>query len=77
MFGSARRMSTTFAWCATIASNPIPWTPSVCTEICPMSWLGMNPVGIFMKHQIVATRSSSETTIVTAWWVIACRRVQA
>ena len=42
-----------------------------------MSWLGMKPIGIFMKHQIVATRSSTETTIVIAWCVIACRSVQA
>ncbi len=54
-FGFFATISATARWCCTSDSNEIPSAASVKAKICPVSVLGMNPLGIATNIQIVAS----------------------
>ncbi len=45
IFGSWRTMAATCCWCRTMLSKEMSWAASVKPMICPVSSLGMNPLG--------------------------------
>ncbi len=68
-FGSCFTIAARACWCFTMSSNEIPCAASVKPKIWPVSWLGMNPLGIIESSAMVATC----TTPVRTMMVRRCR----
>ena len=59
-YGSCRNTSATASWWSRIASNELPSIVSVLPWICPVSSVGMNPLGTTTKRTAVAARIPAE-----------------
>ena len=60
MFVSVATIAAICCWWRTISGNEVPCAASVVATICPVSCVGMNPVGTSLYKITVPTRTASE-----------------
>ncbi len=61
--GCFRMMAATCCWCSTMLSKEVSWAASVMPMICPVSSVGMNPLGTTKKRMAVPMRRRADTTM--------------